>query len=69
MKSGKGIKNHVDNGASSTAEAATVQLEMKYLSKLTGEILWWNLAEKVMQVLESNKPQDGLVPIYVNRYW
>ena len=66
MKSGKGIKNHVDNGASSTAEAATVQLEMKYLSKLTGEILWWNLAEKVMQVLESNKPQDGLVPIYVN---
>ncbi|KGQ98763.1 mannosyl-oligosaccharide 1,2-alpha-mannosidase [Candida albicans SC5314] len=66
LKSGKGIKNHVDNGASSTAEAATVQLEMKYLSKLTGEILWWNLAEKVMQVLESNKPQDGLVPIYVN---
>ena len=66
LKSGKGIKNHVDNGASSTAEAATVQLEMKYLAKLTGETLWWNMAEKVMQALEANKPEDGLAPIYVN---
>lgn len=66
LKTGQGVKNHVDNGASSTAEAATVQLEMKYLAKLTGEALWWNMAEKVMQSLEANKPQDGLVPIYVN---
>ncbi|EMG46730.1 Mannosyl-oligosaccharide 1,2-alpha-mannosidase [Candida maltosa Xu316] len=66
LKTGKGIKNHMDNGASSTAEVGTLQLEMKYLAKLTGEVLWWNSAEKVMQVLEANKPTDGLVPIYVN---
>lgn len=66
LKSGAGIKNHMDSGASSTAEAATVQLELKYLAKLTGEVDWWEKAEKVMQALEANKPQDGLVPIYVN---
>lgn len=66
LKTGVGIKNHMDAGASSTAEAATVQLELRYLAKLTGEVDWWEKSEKVMQVLEANKPQDGLVPIYVN---
>ncbi|KAI5955594.1 MNS1 [Candida jiufengensis] len=66
LKTGIGIKNHVDNGASSTAEAATVQLELRYLAKLTGEIEWWEISEKIMEVLESNKPKDGLVPIYIN---
>ncbi|KAI3404658.2 MNS1 [Candida oxycetoniae] len=66
LKTGVGIKNHVDNGASSTAEAATVQLELRYLAKLTGEVDWWKISEKVMKVLESNKPKDGLVPIYVS---
>ncbi|CAI5758781.1 unnamed protein product [Candida verbasci] len=66
LATGKGIPNHVDNGASSTAEVATLQLEFKYLSKLTGELDWWRLSEKIMEVLDSNKPQDGLVPIYVN---
>ncbi|KAI5961270.1 MNS1 [Candida pseudojiufengensis] len=66
LKTGVGIKNHVDNGASSTAEAATVQLELRYLAKLTGEIEWWEMSEKIMEVLESNKPKDGLVPIYID---
>lgn len=66
LESGEGIPNHVDNGASSTAEVATLQLEFKYLAKLTGEVLYWNRVEKVMQVLEANQPADGLVPIYVN---
>lgn len=65
LLTGEGIKNHVDNGASSTAEVATLQLEFKYLSLLTGETLYWQAAEKVMEVLEANKPEDGLVPIYV----
>lgn len=65
LKSGQGIKNHVDNGASSTAEVATLQLEFKYLAKLTGEELYWNAVEKVMLVLDKNRPEDGLVPIYV----
>ncbi|EGW34770.1 uncharacterized protein SPAPADRAFT_57837 [Spathaspora passalidarum NRRL Y-27907] len=65
LKTGKGLKNHVDGGASSTAEAGTVQLEMKFLAKLTGEQDWWKLSEKVMETLEANKAQDGLVPIFV----
>lgn len=65
LKTGKGVKNHVDNGASSTAEAATLQLEFRYLAKLTGEDLYWKAAEKIMEVLDKNQPDDGLVPIYV----
>lgn len=66
LYSGEGIKNHVDNGASSTAEVATLQLEFKYLAKLTGEDLYWKKAEQIMKVLDANQPKDGLVPIYVN---
>lgn len=62
----KGIKNHVDGGASSTAEVSTLQMEFRYLAKLTGEEFYWTIAEKIMKVLDENKPKDGLVPIYVN---
>ncbi|KAH3660005.1 hypothetical protein OGAPHI_007210 [Ogataea philodendri] len=65
LKSGKGIPSHVDRGASSTAEATTVQLEFKYLAQLTGEELYWQKAERVMQSLNEANPQDGLVPIYI----
>lgn len=65
LMSGEGLKNHVDNGALSTAEVATLQLEFKYLAKLTGESLFWEKAEKIMEVLDANEPKDGLVPIYV----
>ncbi|KAL7270982.1 mannosyl-oligosaccharide alpha-1,2-mannosidase [Rhizina undulata] len=65
LKTGAGIESHADGGASSTAEAATLQLEMKYLAKLTGEALYWERAEKVMEVLDSNGAADGLVPIFV----
>lgn len=61
----EGLPSHDDGGASSTAEAATLQLEFKYLAKLTGEKAFWDKAEKVMQVLDDNGPKDGLVPIYV----
>lgn len=66
LHSGSGVRSHTDMGASSTAEAATLQLEFKYLSKLTGESLYWEKVEKVMAVLENNHPADGLVPIYVH---
>lgn len=61
----QGLPSHDDGGASSTAEAATLQLEFKYLAKLTGEKDFWDKVEKVMQVLDDNGAQDGLVPIYV----
>ena len=62
----KGIESHADMGASSTAEATTLQLEFKYLAKLTGEKDFWDRAEKVIQVVDDNAPKDGLVPIYIH---
>lgn len=65
LKTLKGIPSHDDGGASSTAEATTLQLEFKYLANLTGEAYYWEKAEKVMQVVDDNGAEDGLVPIYV----
>jgi len=65
LKTSVGVPSHDDGGASSTAEAATLQLELKYLSKLTGEAFYWEKAEKVIQVIDDNGMQDGLLPIYI----
>ncbi|KAL1958778.1 hypothetical protein VTO42DRAFT_3897 [Malbranchea cinnamomea] len=65
LNTSTGVLSHTDNGASSTAEAATVQLEFKYLAKLTGETNYWERVEKVMEVIESNGVEDGLVPIFI----
>jgi endoplasmic reticulum Man9GlcNAc2 1,2-alpha-mannosidase len=61
----QGIESHADGGASSTAEATTLQLEFKYLAKLTGEKLFWDKAEKAMQVVDDQGAKDGLVPIFI----
>lgn len=66
LKTSQGIQSHTDGGASSTAEATTLQLELKYLSKLTGEALYWDCAEKTMEAIDLNAAKDGLVPIFVN---
>lgn len=60
-----GIPSHDDGGASSTAEATSLQLEMKYLAKLTGEVHYWEKAEKVMKVVDDNAERDGLLPIFI----
>jgi len=65
LKTTKGIPSHDDGGASSTAEATSLQLEMKYLAKLTGETHYWEAAEKVMQVVDDNGARDGLLPIFI----
>lgn len=65
LKTGQGVPSHDDGGASSTAEAATLQLELKYLSKLTGEAFYWNKAERVIQIIDDNGREDGLLPIYI----
>jgi mannosyl-oligosaccharide alpha-1,2-mannosidase len=43
----KGIPDAGNQGMMSTAEASSVQLEMKYLSHLTGDYVYWRAAEKV----------------------
>lgn len=65
LKTLKGIESHGDGGASSTSEATTVQLELKYMSKLTGENYYWEKAEKAIQVADDNGMADGLLPIYI----
>lgn len=65
LKTMQGIESHADGGASSTAEATSLQLEMKYLAKLTGETHYWEKAEKVMQVVDDNGRRDGLLPIFI----
>jgi mannosyl-oligosaccharide alpha-1,2-mannosidase len=65
LHTSQGIPSHADGGASSTAEATTLQLEMRYLAKLTGETHYWEHAEKVMEVVDNNQAKDGLVPIFI----
>lgn len=65
LDTAKGIRSHADMGSSSTAEATTLQIEMKYLSYLTNNETYWRKAEHVMKVVDDNKAQDGLVPIFI----
>lgn len=65
LMTGKALPNHDMGGLSSTAEVATLQLEFKYLAKLTGNFSYWEKVDNVMRVLHENSPRDGLVPIYV----
>lgn len=66
LKKKTALPSHADGGSSSTAEAATLQLEMKYLSHLTGNDTFWKRAEKVMKALDDNHAEAGLVPIFVD---
>ncbi|KAK5626091.1 hypothetical protein RRF57_001806 [Xylaria bambusicola] len=50
LSKSQGIPSHVDGGSSSTAEATTLQLEMKYLSHLTGNDTYWRKAERYLMI-------------------
>ncbi|KAG0296924.1 mannosyl-oligosaccharide alpha-1,2-mannosidase [Dissophora globulifera] len=63
----RGVPSH-DRGISSTSEAATLQLEFKYLSYLTGDDKYWKAAENVVLKIRESDNLDGLVPIYINPY-
>jgi mannosyl-oligosaccharide alpha-1,2-mannosidase len=65
LNTSSGIPSHADNGASSTAEATSVQLEFKYLAKLTGEAEYWEAVEHVMKVVDDFEQEDGLLPIFI----
>jgi mannosyl-oligosaccharide alpha-1,2-mannosidase len=66
LKTMQGIKSHADGGAASLAEATTVQLEMKYLAKLTGEKNYWDKVEKVMEVVDASGEPDGLKGLFIH---
>ncbi|GAA6028046.1 hypothetical protein JCM8097_001846 [Rhodosporidiobolus ruineniae] len=62
----KGILDADNRGLTSVAEAGTLQLEFKYLSQLTGNPVYWQKVEKVMEIIRSQPSKDGLVPIFMN---
>lgn len=70
LRTGQAVKNHVDDGASSTAEFTTLQLEFKYLSYLTKNATYWKLAENVYPALYGKNDvffqYSGLAPIYTH---
>ncbi|KAL8967193.1 MAG: hypothetical protein Q9183_003031 [Haloplaca sp. 2 TL-2023] len=65
LRTSRGKASHADGGASSTAEATSLQLEFKYLALLTGEKDYWDKAEKVMKVVDDNGMEAGLLPIFI----
>jgi len=65
LKTLKGIPSHDDDGASSTAEAGSLQLEFKYLAMLMGEKIYWQKVEAVIQAIDDNGMEDGLLPIFI----
>ncbi|KIM69999.1 glycoside hydrolase family 47 protein [Scleroderma citrinum Foug A] len=62
----EGVQDVADSGYVSTAEAATLQLEFRYLAFLTEDNNYWEKAEKVMAVLKAATLPHGLVPIFVS---
>lgn len=69
-----GGANSLGNGASSTAEVTTLQLEFKYLSYITHDKKYWTAVENVMKKmkelensssLDGASSLDGLAPIYI----
>ncbi|KAJ6613317.1 glycoside hydrolase family 47 protein [Mycena sp. CBHHK59/15] len=50
----------------SSAEVATLQLEFRYLSVLTGNTIYWEKAESVMHIIKSVLMPHGLASIFLN---
>ncbi|KAJ9051018.1 mannosyl-oligosaccharide alpha-1,2-mannosidase [Entomophthora muscae] len=57
---------HSRESLASTAEATTLQLENKYLSYLTNNRTYWDLSQRVNDIVAKQKSLDGLVPIYIS---
>jgi mannosyl-oligosaccharide alpha-1,2-mannosidase len=69
FQTGEAFVDADNGGASSLAEATTIQMEFKYLSYLTQEKSLWSMAERPMKaVREATRTgtQDGLLPIFIN---
>lgn len=67
LRDGRGVPGH-EGGISSTSEVATLQLEFKYLSYLSGDDKYWRAAEDVVLKIKELPSVDGLVPIFINPY-
>ncbi|WWC71716.1 uncharacterized protein I206_105674 [Kwoniella pini CBS 10737] len=66
LKTRNGIPDRDNQNVASLAEAASLQLELKYLSHLTGDYVYWKKAEKVTEIIRSQAVHDGIAPIFIN---
>ncbi|KAG6865828.1 hypothetical protein C0991_011447 [Blastosporella zonata] len=53
------------NNVVSTAEASTIQLELRYLSHLTENDDYWDKAENVMKIIKAARLPTGLATIFM----
>lgn len=49
----------------STAEAATLQLEFRYLAELTGKEVYWRKVERIMEIIKKARQPHGLASIFM----
>lgn len=61
----QGIPDANNKGWVSTAEVSTLQLEFKYLSHLTGNQRYWDVVEKIMEVIKAARTHTGLASIFI----
>lgn len=61
----RGIPETHHNEWVSTSEVATLQLEFKYLSHLTGDRKYWGAVEKVMEIVREARMDTGLASIFI----
>ncbi|KAJ3756201.1 glycoside hydrolase family 47 protein [Lentinula raphanica] len=74
LHSRKGVPDKYAVDRISTAEAATLQLEFRYLAEITGNETYWDKVERVMGVIEGairerremGERREGLVPIFMS---
>ena len=61
LESHKATASPDSDGASLVAQVAGMQLEFKYLSKLLGEHIFWDAADKVSEIIDGEGMEDGLL--------
>lgn len=61
----EGISDADNRGFISTAEAASLQMEFKWLSELLEDSIYWIKSERVLQLIKDSPKRDGLVPIFI----
>lgn len=62
----RGGGSHGWSGNSVLAEVGTLQVEMRYLSRASGDPKYEQKAMKVFELLKNEHPPNGLAPIYVS---
>ena len=65
LETRRGAPSRTDDGASLIAEAAGMQLEMKYIAVLLGEHVFWDAADKVAEAMDG-QGVEGLLPAMVH---